>query len=180
VAVPAPLAHEIVEPSIRPSVLGHIRYVPHVRLYAARRGVGPPRSGVHVFPNDTVATVEMGAGRYGAWGAVPDDWEWALVCAPAAGSAPLIDMPDEDVTSLLWRDGTAIDPRLFPLEDADVVQLIRWRHAVPDVGPGYHTHLRSFQQRPPVVFAGDWLVQPCVEGAVRSGNAAARLFGAAR
>jgi predicted NAD/FAD-dependent oxidoreductase len=76
----------------------------------------------------------------------------------------------------LWEAATAIDRRLFPLDDADVVQLIRWPHAVPAVGPGYFARVRSFVQRPPIVFAGDWLVQPCVEGAVRSGNAAASCF----
>jgi monoamine oxidase len=47
---------------------------------------------------------------------------------------------------------------------------------VPAVGPGYFRRVRSFAQRPPIVFAGDWLVQPCVEGAVRSGIDAARCF----
>jgi predicted NAD/FAD-dependent oxidoreductase len=179
VAVPAPLACDIVDAAVRPAWLDQVHYVPHVRLYAARRAAGPPRSGIHVFPNTTVATVEIGAGRFGAWGQVPDDWEWALVCSPSTGSAPLIDLDEDDVKERLWRDAAQIDPRLFSLDDADVVQLIRWRHAVPDVRPGYHRRLATFQQRPPVVFAGDWLVQPCVEGAVRSGNAAANCFPAA-
>jgi predicted NAD/FAD-dependent oxidoreductase len=132
-----------------------------------------------VFPNDLVATVEFGAGRFGGWGAVPDDWAWGLVCAPATSSAPLLDAPAEEVTDRLWSAGRAIDHRLFELERADVVQLIRWRHAVPAVVPGYHRRLHTVVQRPPIVFAGDWLVQPCVEGAVRSGEAAAALFGRA-
>ncbi len=61
-----------------------------------------------------------------------------------------------------------------------IVQLIRWRHAVPAVHPGYFGRMRSFAQRPPLVFAGDWLVQPCVEGAVRSGNIAAACFTGSR
>jgi predicted NAD/FAD-dependent oxidoreductase len=109
---------------------------------------------------------------------VPDDWEWALVCAPAAASGPLLDAPDDEVTHRLWDAATKIDPRLFDLDSAEVVQLIRWRHAVPAVGPGYFARLAGFAQRPPLVFAGDWLVQPCVEGAVRSGDAAAACFGA--
>lgn len=173
VAVPAPLAAELVAADDRPGWLADVKYVPHVRLYAARRGVGPARSGIHVFPNDLVATVELGGGRFGAWGQVPDDWEWALVCAPASASAPLLDLPEDEVNARLWDAATAIDPRLFRLDQADVVQLIRWRHAVPDVEPGYFRRIAGFRQRPPIVFAGDWLVQPCVEGAVRSGNAAA-------
>lgn len=176
VAVPAPVAAELVAPGDRPDWLDHVRYVPHVRLYAARRGVGPERSGIHVFPNDLVATIELGGGRFGAWGQVPDDWEWGLVCAPASASAPLLDLPEDEVSARLWQAASAIDPRLFRLDQADVVQLIRWRHAVPDVEPGYFRRVAGFGQRPPIVFAGDWLVQPCVEGAVRSGNAAAALL----
>jgi oxygen-dependent protoporphyrinogen oxidase len=173
VAVPAPVAAGLLEGDHRPPWLDQVGYVPHVRLYAARHGTGPARSGIHVFPNDVVATVELGGGRFGAWGQVPDDWEWALVCAPAAASAPLVDAPEDDVKARLWEAATRIDPRLFALDDADVVQLIRWRHAVPDVRPGYFRRLADLRQEPPIVFAGDWLVQPCVEGAVRSGQAAA-------
>jgi protoporphyrinogen/coproporphyrinogen III oxidase len=179
VAIPAPSAAELVGPDDRPGWLDEVRYVPHVRLYAARRGPGEARRGVHIFPNDLVATVESGAGRFGGWGQIPDGWSWGLVCAPGASSAPLLEQPEEEVSERLWAEARLVDPMLFPLEDADVVQLIRWRHAVPDVGPGYHTRLRGFEQRPPLVFAGDWLVQPCVEGAVRSGIAAAERFGTA-
>jgi oxygen-dependent protoporphyrinogen oxidase len=176
VAVPAPVASRLVHPDDRPPWLGEVGYVPHVRLYAARRALGTGRSGIHVFPNELVATVELGGGKFGAWGQVPDDWEWALVCAPAASSAGLVDAPEEEVRARLWQEATAIDPRLFRLEDAEVVQLIRWRHAVPDVRPGYFRRLAGWTQRPPIVFAGDWLVQPCVEGAVRAGNAAAEAL----
>lgn len=177
VSVPAPVARDLLADDLRPAVLDDVRYVPHVRLYAARRGAAPGRSGIHVFPNDLVATVEFGAGRFGAWGQVPDDWAWGLVCAPAASSAPLLDEPAESVMERMWTLARRVDPRLFPLERADVVQLIRWPHAVPLVDPGYYARLRRLPQQAPVVFAGDWLVQPCVEGAVRSGEAAAALVG---
>ncbi|MET0908462.1 MAG: FAD-dependent oxidoreductase, partial [Ilumatobacteraceae bacterium] len=179
VAVPAAVAATLVDPAHRPAWLEDVRYVAHVRLYAARRGTGPSRSGIHVFPNDLVATVEQGPGREGSWGQVPDGWQWALVCAPAAASAELVDADPDEVRRRLWAAATEIDPRLFPLETADVVQLIRWPRAVPDVGPGDHARLATFRQRAPLVFAGDWLVQPCVEGAVRSGIAAAAVFGEA-
>ena len=158
VATPAPVAAEIVAAEDQPDVLGDVRYVPHVRLYAARQGAGPSRSGIHMFPNDLVATVEFGSGRFGAWGRVPDDWAWGLVCAPASSSAPLLDLPVEEVQQRMWSAARRIEPRLFELDRADVVQLVRWQHAVPDVGPGYHGRLQRWSQRPPIVFAGDWLV----------------------
>ena len=180
VAVPAPVAAQLLPDADRPAGLERVEYNPHVRLYAARRGAGPARSGIHVFPNDLVATVEFGSGRFGAWGRVPDDWAWGLVCSPAASSGPLLDLPAEEVQERLWSTAREIDPRLFELDRADVVHLIRWRHAVPDIGPGYFGHVGSIRQTPPIVLAGDWVVQPCVEGAVRSGNLAALAIGGAR
>ena len=65
-ALPAPVAAGLLEGA--PSWLADVPYAPHVRLYAARRAAGPTRSSIHVFPNDVVATVELGAGRWGALG----------------------------------------------------------------------------------------------------------------
>lgn len=180
VAVPAPLAVELVDDSELPGALRGIQYAPHVRLYAARRGTGRPRTGIHALPNDLVATVEQGSGGQGSWGRVPPGWEWALVCAPAASSGALLAMPDAELKSTLWAAGTAIDSSLFPLETAEITHLVRWPHAVPVVRPGYFAPLRALRQQPPITFAGDWLVQPCVEGAVRSGTMAAAVFGSAR
>jgi oxygen-dependent protoporphyrinogen oxidase len=174
VAVPAPVAGRLVDGA--PPWLADVPFAPHVRLYAARRGAGPARSSIHVFPNELVATVEIGSGRSGAWGRAPDDWCWALVCAPAATSGPLLERPAADVIATLWETAGAIDPRLFRIQSADVVHLIRWERAVPIVGPGYFGRVGALRQRPPIVYAGDWLVQPCVEGAVRSGEAAAAAF----
>jgi protoporphyrinogen/coproporphyrinogen III oxidase len=179
VALPAPLAAELAPDHPASAILREIRYVPHVRLYAARRAAGPPRTGVHAFPNDIVATVELGTGRDGAWGQVPAEWQWELICAPAASSGPLVALSDEEASDRLWTEASTIDPRIFPLDDAEVRLLVRWPHAVPVVDPGYHARLRRLRQQPPIVFCGDWLVQPCVEGAVRSGAIAAGLLGPA-
>ncbi len=180
VAVPAPVATDIVDPADLPDAVRSIRYAPHVRLYAARPAAAPgTRIGVHVFPNEDVATVEMGTGRDGGWGRIPDDIEWALVCAPSATSGPFMAMDDEAIKVRLWSEATLIEPRLFPLAGAEIVHLIRWPNAVPIVDPGYLARIRTLPQQPPLVFAGDWLVQPCVEGAVRSGEAAAAAFGRA-
>jgi predicted NAD/FAD-dependent oxidoreductase len=178
-ALPAPLAVTLVPDHPAATILRQVRYAPHVRLYAARRSEGPGRTGIHAFPNETVATVELSTGRDGAWGSVPDDWQWELICAPAATSSRLLELPDAELQRRLWAEAAKIDPRIFPLESADVSLIVRWTNAVPIVGPGYYTRLRSLEQRPPIAFAGDWLVQPCVEGAVRSGIRAAAVFGSA-
>jgi predicted NAD/FAD-dependent oxidoreductase len=68
---------------------------------------------------------------------------------------------------------------MFSLDQAEVVQPILWRWAVPVLAPGHYRHLAEYIRRPPVVLAGDWMNQACVEGAVRSGEAAAAAFGAA-
>jgi predicted NAD/FAD-dependent oxidoreductase len=39
--------------------------------------------------------------------------------------------------------------------------------------------MAGYARRPPLVLAGDWTHQACVEGAVRSGEAAAAAFGVA-
>lgn len=179
VAVPAPQAVRLVGAHPAASALAAVAYAPHVRLYAARRAPGHghwPRSGIHAFPNDTVATVELSCGRGGAWGQVPEEWEWLLVCAPSATSGALSDLGDTEAVERMWTAAAAIDPRIFPLETADVVRLVRWPEAVPIVSPGYFARLRALPQEPPVVFCGDWLVQPCVEGAVRSAQTAVRAL----
>jgi len=178
VALPAPLAVDLAADHPAADVLREVRYAPHVRLYAARRAAGPARTGIHAFPNDTVATVELGTGRDGAWGQVPDDWQWELICAPAATSGRLLALSDDEASERLWTEASRIDPRIFPLDDAEIRLLVRWTHAVPVVDPGYFARLRRLRQAPPIVFCGDWLVQPCVEGAVRSGAIAAAVLGA--
>ena len=127
VAVPAPVAVGIVAAEALPAAVAGVEYAPHVRLYLARQGVGPPRSGIHAFPNETVATVEMGAGGDGSWGRVPAGWEWALICAPAASSGRLLELPDDELAATLWEAGSRIDSRLFPLESAEIRHLVRWR-----------------------------------------------------
>jgi predicted NAD/FAD-dependent oxidoreductase len=92
----------------------------------------------------------------------------------------LLELDDEAVKDRLWSVATGIEPRLFPLDSAEIVHLIRWPHAVPKVDRGYLARVASIPRRPPIAFAGDWLVQPCVEGAVRSGERAAAVFGSAR
>jgi predicted NAD/FAD-dependent oxidoreductase len=123
--------------------------------------------------------VEFYSGEYGAWGACPADWQWGLVCAYGPASGPLLELSPEVMTRGLWQAGQAVAPAMFSLAEADVVYPIRWRWAVPVMAPGHYRRLAAHVHRPPVVLAGDWMNQACVEGAVHSGEAAAAAFGRA-
>jgi predicted NAD/FAD-dependent oxidoreductase len=172
-AVPAPECLRILgesEPNLAAD-LGAVRYAPHVRAYVARRSSDPPpRSGVHLFPNRYAATLERGGSS--PWGAVPSDWEWALVCAPSAHSGELLSLTDDQVLDALFDDANNRLGESIRWRDFELVQVVRWEHAVPIVDPGYYARLARIRQRPPILFAGDWRVQPCVEGAVRSAEMA--------
>ena len=161
-----------------PGWIENVRYAPHFRVYAAMKGE-IDRVDVHPMQTDApVATVSRGPeGRL--WGVVPEGWSAALVGSSGPWSADLINMGDDEAIKTLWERAREIDPGLFELGDAEVIVPIRWDEAVPVFSPGRFKEVKGFKQSPPLVFAGDWLVQPCIEGAVRSGLAAAATFGGA-
>ncbi len=178
-ATPAPASAAIMAtaPEYAPPWLNEVRYAPQVRVYAARQTSEDACFGVHLLPPTDLFSVEHYSGRHGAWGACPPDWQWGLVCTYGATCDRFLDKPQVEVVVALWQQGRGVAPALFGLERADVVHYIRWQWAVPIMAPGHYRRLAAFKNRPPVVFAGDWMQQACVEGAVRSGNAAARAIG---
>lgn len=176
VAAPITRMRTIIEGADLPHWLDDVRYAPHLRVYAAITGE-LERADIHPLESDEqVATVSRGpAGRL--WGVIPEGHSAALVGSSGAWSHDLIGAPT--ATEQLWERAQEIDPTLFELSDAVVVESIRWDEAVPVMAPGHFARVKTFDQRPPLVFAGDWLVQPCIEGAVRSGISAAKHFGLA-
>lgn len=175
-AVPAPVAARLLGDAA-PPLLAEVPYVPHVRAYVARPSDARiARTAVHVFPNDIVATVERGSGGDPAWGRVPVGWEWALICAPSASSEHLVDLPHDDLMDVLFSTAAELTGERIEWRDYEVAHLVRWSHAVPVVGPGYYRRLEAVPRSMPLVFAGDWNDQPCVEGAVRSAYRAAALI----
>lgn len=178
-AVPAPAALRILatQPELAPAWLGDVKYAPQVRVYAARQTNEDAHFGVHILPPTDLFSVEWYSGRHGAWGACPPDWQWALVCTYGATCAKFLGREAETVQRDLWQQAQAIVPELFNLDQAAVVHYMGWQWAVPIMHPGHYRNLATFQNRPPVVFAGDWMNNACVEGAVRSGEAAAAAFG---
>jgi protoporphyrinogen oxidase len=174
-AVPAPAAARILatQPDLAPAWLKEVHYAPQVRVYAARQTSADARFGVHILPPTDLFSVEWYSGRHGAWGACPEDWQWGLVCTYGPTCAKFLGQEVKTVTETLWDQARAFCPEMFLLDEADVVHYHRWEWAVPIMHPGHYRSLASFQNRPPVVLAGDYMNNACVEGAVRSGEAAA-------
>jgi len=190
-----------------PSHLNRVKYAPHLRVYASRKSTEDRNVGLHLVPpQETVGTIEFFNGRHGSWGACPETREWGLVCAHVQASEELMlnastasriqGFPADDtltgpefaqqmkgLTSVqrLWGDARRILPDLFDINapDVDVVLLHQWKWAVPVFVPGHYTHMAAYRRVPPVVFAGDWTQEACVEGAVRSGELAAAAWPAA-
>ncbi len=184
VAVPPPAATRFVNRTVEPRWIAHlkyeeIRYAGQCRLYLAMPGSAPDRIHKRPLPMGEIASVEWQSGEQGAWGKCPPGWHWALICANEQYNAELIALPDQQLIDRLMRGAQEIVPGLPALTGWNTRHLVRWRAAVPTMPPGHFTRMAAYQRRPPVVFAGDWTHQACIEGAVRSGEAAAEAFGPA-
>lgn len=180
VAVPAPRAASIVAADLQPGWLSNVRYAGQCRLYLARPAVmGTPAIHRRPLPMTKIASVEMQPGSAGAWGNAPADLDWLLVCGNEANNAEFLALDDERLTVALWEAAKDIAPEIFGIEEATVSHLVRWEHAVPTMAPGHFTQMANYERQPPLVFAGDYTEQACVEGAVRSGERAAKAFGTA-
>jgi protoporphyrinogen/coproporphyrinogen III oxidase len=98
-----------------------------------------------------------------------------LVClgAPYANDS-LIEHPEQGVERMI-----AAAEHVLPGTRARIAHAKLYRHTYgyPIFYPGYLRHLRNFpRQRDNIVLAGDYLVAPTVEGAVRSGERSARVL----
>lgn len=178
-ATPAPAAARMLraQPEAAPSWLAQVKYSPEVRVYAARPDPTDSAVGMRLIPPDPAFSIEWYSGKRGAWGACPPDWQWALICAYGPASAKLLQLPAAEARHQLWEGARQIVPELFTLEEATVIHDIRWEWAIPQMETGHYTRLANYQRQPPLVLAGDWTEQACVEGAVRSGQVAAAAFG---
>jgi len=182
VAVPPPAGKQFVTRAVEPRWVAQlhyeeVEYAGQCRLYLAMSGDAPERIHKRPLPMGLIASVEWQSARDGAWGRCPPGWQWALVCANEAYNRELIELPDFEVSERLWRAASALVPALPAPGSWKVSHLVKWREAVPTMAPGHFTRMAAYARRPPIVFAGDWTHQACVEGAVRSGEAAAEAFG---
>lgn len=178
VAAPITRVRDIVDGVDLPLWIDSVRYAPYVRVYGVRVG-SVQRAEIYPIDSPEEAVTVSRGGRGWLWGSLPEGHAAAAVGAGGRMAADLLDEPEEKVEKLLWERGAAVDPGLFGIDRCYAVRVIKWPEAVPVFGPGHLTNLASWEQSLPVVFAGDWTTMPCIEGAVRSGIAAARLFGRA-
>ena len=184
VAVPPPVGNLFVTRAVEPRWVAEldyegVRYAGQCRLYMATPGDAPARIHRRPLPMGLIASIEWQSAGDGAWGACPVGWQWALVCANEAHNQELIELPDFEVSDRLWGAARELVPELPELATWKVKHLVKWRHAVPTMAPGHFSRMAAYARRPPIVFAGDWTHQACIEGAVRSGEAAAEAFGPA-
>jgi oxygen-dependent protoporphyrinogen oxidase len=93
-------------------------------------------------------------------------------------SRRLMDEPDEVVAEQAWRAIRHFHSQL-PAQHPDIVKIVRRRNAIPIPQVGRYKLAATFQQnqRPPVVFAGDYLATATIEGALQTGRIAASQFG---
>ena len=100
-------------------------------------------------------------------------------------SRALLDAPDELIAERLEGELRRLAPAYVPADAIDLRRIYRWPEALPEFNVGHFGRLQRFAQGAiewgQVVFAGDYLGGPFVEGAIRSGEAAAdRLNGRLR
>jgi protoporphyrinogen/coproporphyrinogen III oxidase len=105
----------------------------------------------------------------------------AIVVMPAPQAVPdLLAMDDAAIADRLLRDLELVAPGIGARVTGAGGSVFRFDDGYTLFGPGYVRHLTAFEPSwlpPAVALAGDYLVAPSVEGAVRSGlRAADRLL----
>lgn len=183
-AVPPPQGTQFVTRAIEPRWVAQLNYEQvsysgQCRLYLAMPGQAPGRINIRPLPMGLIASIEWQSAGDGAHGMCPPGWQWALICGNEAYNKRLLELPDAEIARHLRDGAAAIVPGLPALSAWAVHEVVRWEHAVPTMAPGHFTRMAAYQRQPPLVFAGDWTHQACIEGAVRSGEAAAAAFGPA-
>ncbi len=159
-----------------------VRYAPNVaaafsldrRLPSHFYGLLLPRRETDTLAAVTVQSAKQPSG-------MPVGRDGLVVHASGPASAGLLALDDAGVRAALLAELRRTVPRYDPAADERAARVYRWREAVPEFDVGHFQRLRQFAEggiEPPrLVFAGDYLGGPFVEGAITSGQqAAARLL----
>ncbi|GAB4211355.1 MAG: NAD(P)/FAD-dependent oxidoreductase [Roseiflexaceae bacterium] len=155
-----------------------VRYAPNVaaavslgrRLPAHFYGLLLPRR-----ESDTLAAVTVQSAKLPA--DTPAGRDGLVVHASGPASAGLLALDDAGIRAALLAELRHTVPRYDPAGDERTTRVYRWPEAVPEFDVGHFQRLRQFAEggiEPPgLVFAGDYLGGPFVEGAITSGQQAA-------
>lgn len=178
IALPAPQAAEIFEfGGALKTWLDAVRFASSAVLAVViRERLGADFFGLSLLRGDaaTADLVAVCVESQKAAGLVPADRDLLVCLSAPAASAELLAQPEAGVERML-----AALEHIFPgaRQRIEHVKLYRHTHGYPLFYPGYLKHLRVFpaHELPSnIALAGDYLVAPTVEGALRSGDAAAR------
>lgn len=177
-AVPAPVVTQLVDldPALK-EWLDRVEFTPSAVLAVLlnrRASVG--LFGISLLRREIEDVVAICAAENKLAGLVPRD-RGLLVCLSAPQqSAALVADPQHAVQRML---DTVENVLPGTRHDVLRVKLYRHQYGYPIFYPGYIRHLRTFPQAAlprNIQLAGDYLVSPTVDGAIRSGERAARAL----
>jgi protoporphyrinogen/coproporphyrinogen III oxidase len=180
IAIPAPQVPALIDlPRPVMDWLGRVEYAPSAVLAVVlKRPLDADFFGLSVLRTEPVASdlVAVCVESRKTAGLVPDD-RGLLVCLGAPDpNASLIADPERGVQRMI-----AALEQIFPgvRQQIERVKLYRHSYGYPVFYPGYLKHLRNFpdsEMPARIRLAGDYLVAPTVEGAIRSGQRAAQAW----
>lgn len=156
--------------------LKSVRYVPCVRALLGYRRESAPRI-PYITPAGPGKHPLMSLSNLTCWeaGRVPDDYEVVWVSASGWRSVELVGKTEGEIIDGLRRDCADIGVALPTPEWARAI-INRQGMVLPETG--HFRRMAAFlsRERSGIFFAGDWLTGSTVEGAIRSGQGAARAL----
>lgn len=185
-AVPAPVALAL-DPGARPETAGYLRacgYTPMLKVTCLldRPLPSPTRSPSYVLSvphRESAVCAGLLLDHLKEPGRAPAGKGLAGVFVSPWASPELIGAPDADIVAAVLPEADRFVPGLAAATVRTLVQ--RFRYGLPEAPPAALRRRALFAARPParIEYAGDWvLLRPSSEGAVRSGELAARRMSA--
>jgi oxygen-dependent protoporphyrinogen oxidase len=177
-ALVAEVDDAIVPPDVR-AYLRSQRYVANTHVTFEMDANACPKEtalfpcGPRASAAEGVAALSFNRAKGQAWPPAKNGREVVSVFLTATESGRTRDLDDAALAARAWALGRALCPSLP--SQATMLHAVRRDEAIPVHAVGRYRAAASIEarQRPPVVFAGDYLATATVEGAVRSGLFAA-------